>query len=655
MRKLLRKLRRAILKLGGRAHAPGTTDGLVIALVLGAAWWLAVQRGGARAEALPIAARLMLAAMVMHGASLLLRREDDERVSLLGLAGAPFVAWLALDAALIAPDRGQALGGLVTAMMAAAAWHLILHHARRTWSLVMTLALVIGPAALLACGVFDLDERHLRGLLGAAPNPAYAGHFISALGSPGTCAAVMLMVALPSLALALNTSLRPWKRIAAAYFATLLTLGLAGTHHAWAWVAFAAGVAALLWRLCASNPLRLAVAAGAGLLGWALASEAVVRVGMLRAGDAEGAAWLAKGFARAWLDHPWLGGGAGSFPLSFEAVRPATWQSDPASCGSLPLQLLAEHGLLGGLLLLAPAAWIAWVCLSSALARESARAESAAAAGGRSRAALRESLRRGACLGATGAAFVLALDYPGGVPGILLLVVVLAATAFRMSHRGEARMLPASLSPKLGLACLLAPALITPAVVAPLHSGAVLAQARPVVAQASPTGLTTPSLLAGDNLAALVEAAGQIGSACQLNPLDGEARAWHAQALALLVRQDPQDALLQASARGEAEAAVRLNPRSAWARVVLAGILLGSSDATARTQGEAHLRAAAKLAPMNQAVALRVAQGLGQAGASAAELRAAYERALLTNPTRAEVRDKLMLLRASAPAEPSER
>ena len=52
---------------------------------------------------------------------------------------------------------------------------------------------------------------------------------------------------------------------------------------------------------------------------------------------------------------------------------------------------------------------------------------------------------------------------------------------------------------------------------------------------------------------------------------------------------------------------------------------------------------------MNQAIALRLAQAHGQTGARTSELRAAYERAQLTNPNRAEVRDKLTLLNAADP------
>lgn len=656
MRHLLHKLKRGILNLGALAHRQETTDGLVLLLVFSAGWWMTAQQGGARAEALPVAMRLMLGAVAVHGAALLLRRDEGVRLSLLGLAGLPFVAWLGIDALWIAPDRGPALHGLAVAAMLATGWHLALHHSRRTWSHLMSLVLLAAPASILACGAFDHDDRHIRGLLGVLPNPAYAGHFISAMGSPGACAAVMLLCAMPPLAVTLNPELRPWKRCVAAYFAALLLLGLVGTHHAWAMAALATGLGLFAWRICQSPLARGSLVATTLLLGWTLAPAALTRVGILRQlpDDAAGVAWLARAGGEAFRNHPFAGGGAGSFPLSFEATRPPGWQTDPVTCGSLPLQLLCEHGLLGALLILLPAGWIAWQCLRRTLVTEQLSAEVVTASGGRRRAALRRSLAMGATSGMIGAAIVLCVDYPSSLPGVLLLLIATAAVTFRLSQHEETRVAPETAIPAIGLACLVVPVLVTPFVLSPIEGAALAAEAEAIVAQASPIGLATPSLLGADAQAALTAASNQLDRACRLNPLDGDTHAWHAQSLALLVRQTPQDEALLGRARKVAEESVKLAPRSPWAHVVLGSILLGSQEAGLRAQGLAHVRTAAELAPMNQSIAVRHAQALGQAGAPVAELRAAYERALLTNPTRDEVRDKLVLLKSSgAPETPS--
>lgn len=652
MRKFLISLKRGILKLGVLAYRTETTDGLVLLLVFSAAWWMAAQQGGARAESLPGAMRLLLAALVIHGASLLIRPSEQARLSLVGLAFAPFVAWLAIDSAALAPDRGQALVAFSMALLLAASWHLVLHHSRRTWSHATSLALLAAPAAILACGAFDRDDSRIGGLLGAMPNPAFAGHFISAMGSPGACAAVLLLAVMPPLAIALNPGLKGWMRVIAAYFAALLLIGLVATHHGWAWIGFAGCLAVMLVMICESNKVRIGLAAFTAVAGWILAANAVTRVGVLQAlrDDPAKSAWLGRAAVAAIRNHPLLGGGAGSFPLAFETTRPATWQTDPATCGSLPLQVLCEHGLIGAILLLLPVGWLAWRCLGHCLRRPNLTEREILDFGGHRRIALRRSLAIGSTMGVLGAGLVLVLDYPSSLPGVLLLIIATGAVSFRLCQDQESRVAPETSIRPMAFACLLLPALATPALVAQGQSAGIAAAARDTVRRFSPAGLVSPGLLDSEDQANLNAAASQLGLACRLNPLDADSRAWHAQALALLVRQSPQDELLQGRARSIAAEAVELNPRSPWAHAVLGSILLGANEPELRANGLAHMRTAAGLAPMNQAIALRLAQALGQAGASAADLRAAYERAALTNPKRAEVRDKLVLLKSAGGA-----
>lgn len=649
MRKLLIKLKRGILNLGALAYRIETTDGLVLLLVFSAAWWMAAQQGGARDESLPTAMRLLLAALVIHGASLLMRPAQQARLSLAGLAFLPFVIWLSVDATFLAPDRGLAVRGVTVALLLAAAWHLVLHHSRRTWSHLACLVLLSAPAAILSCGAFDSDDRRIGGLLGVTPNPAFSGHFVSAMGSPGACAAVLLLALMPPLAVALNPHLKVWMRLVAAYFGGLLFIGLAATDHAWAWIGLAAGLAALLWLVCESTVVRLGVAGTAVIAGWSLASEALARVGALQAmrDDPAQVAWLARAAGSAIRNHPLVGDGAGSFPLAFEMTRPAAWQTDPATCGSLPLQLLCEHGLVGTLIVLAPVGWVAWHCLRHCLNRRPLAERDIIAAGGHKRVALRRSLAIGTTAGTIGAILVLAIDYPCSLPGVLLLVVAAGAIGFRLCQDEESRVAPDRLIPSIGLACLVLPALAAPLLLSPAASAATAAAARETVARFSPAGLVSPGLLDSEAQADLNAASLRLEAACHLNPLDAEIRAWHAQSLALLIRQSPRDESLQGRARRVATEAVRLNPRSPWAHTVLGSILLGANDPAERSKGLGHIRRAAELAPMNQSVVLRLAQALGQAGASVAELRSAYERAQLTNPRRADVRDKLVLLKTS--------
>lgn len=55
--------------------------------------------------------------------------------------------------------------------------------------------------------------------------------------------------------------------------------------------------------------------------------------------------------------NPLIGTGGESFPLEFEKTRPAQWNETPRGPGSLYLEMLAENGLLGTILLLGVCAW----------------------------------------------------------------------------------------------------------------------------------------------------------------------------------------------------------------------------------------------------------------------------------------------------------
>lgn len=653
MRKLLIKFKRGILNLGAIVYRADITDGLILFLVFSAAWWMTAQQGGARDESVPTAMRLLLAALVLHGASLLIRPAQQARLSLAGFIFIPFVAWLSMDAAILAPDRGLAIRGLTIALLLASAWHLVLHHSRRTWSHVGCLTLLSAPAAILACGAFDSDDRYIAGLLGVMPNPAFSGHFISAMGSPGVCAAVLLLALMPPLAVALNPKLKTWVRMVAAYFASLLVIGLIATDHVWAWLGFVAGLVVMLWMICESTKVRIVIAGAVVLTGWTLASGALTRVGFFQSArnDPEQIAWLARATGAAIRNHPLVGDGAGSFPLIFETVRPATWQTDPVTCGSLPLQLICEHGLMGALILLLPVGWVIGRCLRQCLTRSTLTDKEIIASGGQRRIALRRSLAIGSTTGAIGAGFVLTMDYPCSLPGVLLLIIATSAVAFRLCQDEESNVVSERPIPVIGFTCLILPVVAASCLLAPAESAATAASARETVAQFSPAGLVSPRLLEGEAQSNLETAAQQLELACRLNPLDGELHAWHAQSLALLVRQSPRDEWLQGRARRVATQAVQLNPRSIWAHAVLGSILLGAQEPDQRARGLVHLRTAAELAPMNQSIALRLAQALGQTGASVDELRVAYERAQLTNPRRTEVSEKLVLLKTSSTKE----
>jgi len=60
-----------------------------------------------------------------------------------------------------------------------------------------------------------------------------------------------------------------------------------------------------------------------------------------------------RGAARMWLDHPWLGVGPAHFDYRFREYRPETIQSQPDRAHNDYLNLLADWGIVGGVIVLA--------------------------------------------------------------------------------------------------------------------------------------------------------------------------------------------------------------------------------------------------------------------------------------------------------------
>jgi len=646
MTRLRQKLRLTLASLGHRLGQPDLLDALILLLTLTGAWLMALHQGGARAEGLVAGARCILAAACLHGAAVASRQEQGFRMVRTGLLLLPFLAWLALDAAFLAPDRGQALESWTVAALGALALWMTLHHARRTWSQAGALLLVVGPASLMASGAYDRDGGQVRALIGLQPDPAYAQHFTSAFGSPGACAAVMLLALLPSLATALNSRHKAWLRGVSAYFAALLLIGLHQTHHGWAWVGFAASALFAGHALRRKGrpsllDLRLFAALGA-LAAWA--GGRFVDVGVLRGASSPGEAPLAQGAWHSLLQDPLLGGGSGSYPLAFEAVRPHAWQTDPASPGSLLLQLAAEHGLLGVLLAALPLAAVVIACAKAALAKPPATPSGDAI--GLERQQIRRTLVAGGLAGVVAALLTLSVDHAGGQPGILLLILLVLAVVVRAAEVSGETLLPWPKAgrPALGLAALLLPVALAPLALSPLQAARLAQGAEETVAALSPEGLEGLGLMSAEQETRLREASAGLAASLRANPLHAGRAAARAQALCLLIRQAPDDAALTSLARAEADRAVTLAPRLAQPRLVRGSFLLSSLRPEDREAGLAEIEEAARLAPRNQATTLRRAQALGQSGASSGPLREALEEAVLTSPNRPEIRQRLSLL-----------
>ena len=642
MRPFLLKLRRGATLLGARLGRTEIADALVLALVHAAAWVMTLHQGGARATGPVLGARLLLAAAVLHGMSLVARRETGARLVRGALLPLALPAWLLADALLLAPNPGEGLRVATLATLGVGGVWMVAHHARALWSQLLSVVLLVGPASMLASGAFDEGGGQVRAMLGLAPDEAYATDFSSALGSPGSCAVVMALALVPALAAAQHSRLRALPRVIAAYFALLLAIGLAQTHHGWGLLAAAAGTAFATWSLRRRS-------GGAWEFRWAALLLALAFLvgrfdqGVMRPA-ADGSQPLARAVAASVLEDPLLGGGGGSFGLAFEKVRPESWQTDPRSSGSLLLTTLAEHGLLGLLAMGIPLATLLVLACRSGLERPDLPAMANSAV--YRQVQLRRTLLAGGAGGLIAATLVLCVDHPGGQPGILLVVGIAAATLLRAGGAtADGKVVwPEPARPLLAALCLGLPLAAAPLALAPLTAQETAERSLERLALLSPAGIEGGKLLepVDENRLRLAEA--RLRRAVSLNPLDAMTRAWLAQDLALLHRQLPSDSGLWLEGVAQARRAVADAPRLAFPKLVLGSLLLGSLESREREEGLALIREAHAAAPRNRAAVLRLAQALGQSGAGVEELRPILRLASRVAAGRPEIVQRLALL-----------
>lgn len=645
MRPFLLKLRRRATLWGAQAGRPEVLDFLVLSLVIAGGWLMALHQGGARAQGPLLGARLIIAAGILHGVSLATRQESGARMIRGALLLLPLPLWMGMDALLLAPDRGEGIRVATWAILGVGAAWMVAHHARALWSQTLAVVLLVGPASMLASGGFDEAGGQVRAMLGLAPDPSYAPDFASSLGSPGSCAVVMALTLVPALAAAQHSRLKAWMRVIAAYFALLLAIGLAQTHHGWGLLAAAAGAGFSTWALRRK-------AGGFWEFRWVALLLALAYVvgdldhGVMRKA-ADGSHPLTRATLAALAEDPVLGGGAGSYGLAFEKVRPVSWQTDPAGSGSLLLTTAAEHGILGLLAMGLPLAALLVVVCRAGLERP--ELPSLATGVMHRRAQLRRTLLAGGGGGLIAATLLLCVDHPGGQPGILTLVGIAAAILVRASGAtSDARVTwPEAARPVLSVLCIGLPLAAAPLLLAPLSAHEVAERSLERLKTLSPEGIEGGRLLdgTGENQLHLAEA--RLRRSLELNPADATARAWLAQTLALQHRQRPADGALWLEGVAQARRAMADAPRLPFPRLALGSLLMGSLDPRERDEGLALIRSAQAIAPHWRAAVLRLAQALGQSGADVETLRPVLELAAKVAPGRSEVAQRLALLPAA--------
>jgi O-antigen ligase len=311
---------------------------VVQALVLGvAALWLVRLWGGHKPKVLwpPLAwavAAFVLYAMVRYFTADIEYVAREELIRILLYA----FLFLAVVSNLYSQDTTETITYTLTAVAALASSCAVtqfLHHSNHVWNL-------ISPYEGRASGTY-INPDHFAGFL-------------------------ELVLPLP-LAFLLAGRIGVITRVVLAYATLTILAGLAVTLSRGGWVAAAAGVLMLLgFLLCHRNHslrafLVLVLLLGVG--GFFTAHFLSHSVGFMRRVakpddngpkvlDASSRLQMWGATVHMWQDHPWWGVGPGHFDHRFREYRPEGFQEDPEHAHDDYLELFADWGLAGGIIVL---------------------------------------------------------------------------------------------------------------------------------------------------------------------------------------------------------------------------------------------------------------------------------------------------------------
>jgi len=227
-------------------------------------------------------------------------------------------------------------------------------------TITYTLTIVAALAASYAVAQFLRHSNQVWNLTSPYPGRA-SGTYIN----PNHFAGFLELVLPLPLAFLLAGRVSVVTRIVLAYAALTIAAGLAVTFSRGGWVAAAAGIFLLLGFLLAHQNHRvrallllLALLAGGGLFTAHYLSQSVGYMRRVAKPDASGPAVLDTesrlqmwaGGWRMWQDHLWCGVGPGQFDYRFREYRPEVIQARPDHAHNDYLELLADWGVVGAVL-----------------------------------------------------------------------------------------------------------------------------------------------------------------------------------------------------------------------------------------------------------------------------------------------------------------
>lgn len=370
----------------------------------------------------------------------------------------PWLALLALDAYWLSQTPWRAEYAFCVNMLPLMAFFAAIHVSRtkrsRWWliSLVAMLTLASGLFVFLRPDMQDVVKQTSGGSLGDSVRVIFGGfEYRVGLG------AMLLLSFFPTASLVTSPRFKIWARLFGVYVAALFLSGIAFTRHFGVYLGFFVGCAlavSLMVRRRSSRWISLAVVAVVGVFSlW----TTDLNVGCLRTvpvpevmektfSDEERLAGtryvLPHAAMKMFASAPVFGVGSNRFGDEFEKYRPPQWQTDPRTAGSLVLNTLAEHGIVGMLALFGPLVVLLFLgvraCNAMPWQADTERAALRRKMGILDLGALpEERIALASTLGGLlGVGVLFAIDYPQNIPGVSIACGIFGGIAcFLLSIR----------------------------------------------------------------------------------------------------------------------------------------------------------------------------------------------------------------------------
>lgn len=343
-----------------------------VALLAGNLAWTTLCLGGVRAETMVVTSVLNAALLAVHFLERAWTKAPVPRLHPAGWLLLPFLGYAAANVIWITPVRWLGWRDwLEWAQMIAVFWVVLNGVRSRGPRVALFGALVaIGGVAVLL-GVYQVFAHPDWLMLGRIQARQFMGRASGGFGVPNSLAALLLLVLPATIGLTLRRRAGAVARIFWGYLALVLAFGFVLTVVRGAWLALA--VVLVAWPVLAmrGSVRRVIVTAGIAVIVLSAGFTLYSKVPLVRERFAAlGRQWgepsrpiLWRGAWRIFESHRAWGGGAGSFNVRFDGLRPEHFQDNPIWAHNDYLNTLSDYGAVGFGLFFGAGAAIAAGCL----------------------------------------------------------------------------------------------------------------------------------------------------------------------------------------------------------------------------------------------------------------------------------------------------